>query len=85
MKALAMIYSSMIEHFLKTRTLRNLNKLTDSQLDDIGISRELLVKGVSAYPWQVEEVGLQQPTVDAVLLQFKQPAANEDYHFTRAA
>ncbi|TXH71953.1 MAG: DUF1127 domain-containing protein [Thiothrix sp.] len=85
MKALAMIYSSMIENFLKTRTLRNLNKLNDSQLDDIGVSRELLAQGVQAYPWRIIETGLQQPTTGAVLVQFKQKSANDQYQLPRAA
>jgi uncharacterized protein YjiS (DUF1127 family) len=85
MKALAMIYSSMIENFLKSRTLRNLNKLTESQLDDIGISRELLAQGVRAFPWRVQETGLQQPTTGAVLVQLKQTAANDEYQLKHAA
>mgnify|MGYP003601181500 FL=1 len=39
MKAFAMIYASMIENFLKTRTLRDLNKLSEIRLDDLGVSR----------------------------------------------
>ena len=86
MKAFAMIYTSMIENFLKARTLRNLNKLSESQLDDIGISRELLAQGVRAFPWRIQDTGLQQPTSNAVLVQFKQTAAaNDDYQLPRAA
>lgn len=85
MKALAMIYTSMIDNFLKTRTLRNLNKLSESQLDDIGVSRELLAQGVRAFPWRIEDTGLQQPTANAVLVQFKQTAANDEHQVARAA
>lgn len=85
MKALAMIYTNMIENFLKARTLRNLSNLTETQLDDIGVSRELLTQGVTAFPWRIEDTGLQQPTTHAVLVQFKQTAANDDYQLPRAA
>lgn len=89
MKALAMIYTSMIENFLKARTLRNLSKLSETQLDDIGVSRELLTQGVQAYPWRIQDTGLQQATTHAVLVQFKQTAAdtaaNDDYSLSRAA
>ncbi|HMT92714.1 DUF1127 domain-containing protein [uncultured Thiothrix sp.] len=85
MKALAMIYASMIENFQKNRTLRNLSKLNDSQLDDIGVSRELLAQGTRAYPWLILETGLQQPTTGAVLFQFKQKAANDNDQLPRAA
>lgn len=85
MKAFAMIYTSMIENFMKNRTLRNLSQLSDSQLEDIGVSRELLAQGVRAYPWRIIETGLQQPTTGAVLVQFKQKAANDNYPLPRAA
>ncbi|MFZ1389885.1 MAG: DUF1127 domain-containing protein [Thiolinea sp.] len=85
MKAFAMIYASMIENFLKTRTLRDLNKLSESQLDDIGVSRELLAQGVAGFPWRAQDAGLQQPTSNAVVVQFKKNAANEDYQLSRAA
>ncbi|SKA93527.1 protein of unknown function [Thiothrix eikelboomii] len=85
MKALAMIYTSMIDNFLKARTLRNLNKLSETQLDDIGVSRELLAQGIHAFPWRIQNTGLQQATAPAVLAQFKQAAANDAHQWSRAA
>lgn len=85
MKAFALIYSSMVENFLKNRTLRNLNKLSETQLDDIGISRELLAQGVGAFPWRIQDTGLQQPITNAVVVQFKETAANDEYQLPRAA
>lgn len=35
---------------------KQLLKLSDRQLDDLGFSRELLMRGVSAYPWREEEI-----------------------------
>lgn len=85
MKAFAMIYSSMIENFLKTRTLRSLKTLTETQLDDIGVSRELLTQGVGAFPWRIQDAGLQQPTTNAVVVQFKPNAVKDAYQLPRAA
>ena len=39
-----------------SRTAKELLKLSDRQLDDIGFSRALLKQGVSAYPWREEEI-----------------------------
>ena len=38
-----------------SRTASELDKLSDKQLADIGISRELLKQGAKAYPWRKEE------------------------------
>jgi len=37
-------------------TVKELKKLSDTQLADIGVSRELLNVGVSAHPWREELV-----------------------------
>ena len=39
-----------------SRTARELNRLSNSQLKDIGISRALLKKGASAFPWREETI-----------------------------
>ncbi len=39
-----------------SHTARELLKLSDRQLADIGISRALLQRGYSAYPWREEAV-----------------------------
>ena len=39
-----------------SRTAKELLKLSDRQLDDIGFSRVLLQRGYSAYPWRLEAV-----------------------------
>jgi hypothetical protein len=39
-----------------SRTAKELLKLSDRQLDDIGFSRVLLKQGYSAYPWREEEI-----------------------------
>ena len=38
------------------RTAKELLKLSDRQLEDIGFSRDLLKRGVSAYPWREQEI-----------------------------
>jgi len=37
-----------------SRTAKELLKLSDAQLKDIGVSRELLKTGYSGYPWRKE-------------------------------
>ena len=37
-----------------TRTAKELSLLSDRQLSDLGISRELLKHGASSYPWSAE-------------------------------
>jgi len=39
----------------RARTLQILRGLSDRQLDDAGLSRELLNQGLKAWPWRVEE------------------------------
>lgn len=39
-----------------SRARKELLKLSDKQLDDLGFSRGLLMRGVSAYPWREEEI-----------------------------
>ncbi len=39
-----------------SHTAKELLKLSERQLSDIGVSRELLVKGASAYPWREVDV-----------------------------
>ncbi len=39
-----------------SQTVKELRKLSDRQLADIGVSRELLKVGASAYPWREEKI-----------------------------
>lgn len=39
-----------------SKTAKELLKLSESQLTDIGVSREQLLKGAKAYPWRDEKV-----------------------------
>lgn len=39
-----------------TRTAKELSFLSDRQLADLGISRELLSLGAKAYPWRAEVI-----------------------------
>ncbi len=43
-------------------TVAELKKLSDRQLEDIGVSRELLKVGVKAYPWREEAVSQVIPS-----------------------
>lgn len=42
-------------------TAKELRKLSDRQLADIGVSRRLLLKGAKAYPWREELVSQEIP------------------------
>lgn len=39
----------------RARTLQVLRQLSDRQLEDAGISQELLSQGLKAWPWRVED------------------------------
>ena len=39
-----------------SKTVKELQKLSDRQLADIGVSRELLILGAKGYPWREEMV-----------------------------
>ena len=41
-----------------SRTAKELLKLSERQLNDIGVSRELLTRGGKAYPWRDERKGI---------------------------
>ncbi len=43
-----------------SRTAKILLTLSERQLADIGVSRELLLKGVEAYPWREETLKASQ-------------------------
>jgi len=58
-----------------SRTVKELQKLSDRQLSDIGVSRELLKVGVKAYPWREEKV-LQEITNNVSNLRTKKVIAN---------
>ena len=43
-----------------SHTAKELLKLSERQLNDIGVSRELLLKGAKAYPWRDEKVSMSK-------------------------
>ena len=43
-----------------SKTAKELLKLSERQLNDIGVSRELLLKGAKAYPWREEKASLSK-------------------------
>ena len=59
MKRLKSYLMSSMEHYGKIKSRQILLTLSDRQLEDAGISRELLSKGTSAWPWREQE----QPVV----------------------
>ncbi|ODS23307.1 hypothetical protein AB835_09495 [Candidatus Endobugula sertula] len=52
-KTIIAFIKSVLNRASKKRVAKKLLHLSDRQLDDIGISRTELRKGVSAYPWRV--------------------------------
>lgn len=54
------IKNNMIEASLragKAKACRQLLAMSDRQLEDFGMSRELLEQGISAWPWKAEHTG----------------------------
>jgi len=45
-------FSNAVDRASKTRTLKVLRGLSEEQLRDVGISRQLLAEGVRAWPWR---------------------------------
>lgn len=59
MSFLTKLSSSIINAFelsAHSKTLAHLNTLGDSQLEDLGFSRQLMSQGVAAYPWKTQDV-----------------------------
>jgi uncharacterized protein YjiS (DUF1127 family) len=44
-----------MEYYGKVKSRQILLNLSDRQLEDAGISKELLLEGTSAWPWRVED------------------------------
>lgn len=58
MKRLKNRFSQYLEHYARIKSRQILLQLSDRQLDDAGISREMLLKGTSEWPWRVVEQSL---------------------------
>lgn len=58
----------------RNRVRHELLMMSDRNLKDIGFSRELLEKGVSAWPWRVEII-----EADVLQAEFKQQPAASDF------
>ena len=63
-----MMFNKMLNRIKETfmvsgysQTVKELRKLSDRQLVDIGISRDLLKLGAKGYPWREEKVLLVVP------------------------
>jgi len=61
-------FTGIFEHASLNRAAKQLELLSDKQLEDIGVSRELLKLGAEAYPWKVQadnivQVGFNKPIV----------------------
>ena len=39
----------------RAKTLSHLNTMSNSQLEDLGFSRELMAQGISAFPWKAQD------------------------------
>ena len=62
-----------------SRTAKELQMLSETQLNDIGVSREHLKKGGSAYPWREAEIIVPQ-VIPSNIAQFR--TAKEIEHTT---
>ncbi len=55
MKNLANKFLNYMEYYGRIKSRQILLNLSDRQLEDAGISKELLLKGTSEWPWRVED------------------------------
>ncbi|MEZ5537325.1 MAG: DUF1127 domain-containing protein [Thiolinea sp.] len=69
-----------IETHQKAQVLRVLQQMSDRQLEDIGISRAELQRGVKAYPWHTATTEATAPQTAAVL-SFKPATATSQTTF----
>ena len=67
-------------HTGKVKARRQLLSMPDRQLTDFGVSRELLVEGVSAWPWRIESqrhYAGEGLTIMPAITQVAEPARNK--------
>lgn len=55
MKKMFKAIQNYLEEYGKHRTRHVLLSMSDKQLHDVGISRDLLIKGVQAWPWRMSD------------------------------
>jgi len=72
-----------LEYYAKVRTHQILLTLSERQLEDAGISKELVLKGTSAWPWRFEEPSVALP-VKASVSKIKATSLVTDEEFKRA-
>lgn len=69
---------NMMEIHQKSQALRTFVEMSDKQLDDIGISRAQLQRGIKAFPWREEvavtKVAVQQPIAEVLTFKKVTPA-----------
>lgn len=62
-----------IDTYQKSRVMRALMELSNAQLDDIGVSRYELERGIKAYPWRAEVAQPRRHGQAAQVLRFQRP------------
>lgn len=79
-------FQNYLTHLANVKTRRILLQQDDRVLQDAGISKELLLQGVSAWPWRTEET-MKTPLwlVTQNELPANSPKAGPDDSFKRAA
>lgn len=50
------VFVNIAMHHTKSRLRQQLLGMSDRQLQDFGFSRELIIEGVSAWPWRIDTV-----------------------------
>lgn len=73
MKSILRVINEAMMGAAKERVREELLRRSDRQLDDIGVSRELLLQGVKAWPWRVNATD----GANATLVQDLQPVTVE--------
>ena len=77
LKAIVSTTQKIIDTHQKTQIMRALMEMSNKQLEDIGVSRYQLERGIKAYPWRdaVVDQPKQSNTPSAQVLRFQRPMA----------
>lgn len=80
---LAQRFMNYMEYYGRIKSRQILLNLSDRQLEDAGISKELLLQGTNAWPWRIEEQETP-PLTDLQLAHLNDvvpaPVADDEYH-----
>lgn len=75
LKTIVSTTQKIIDTHQKTQVMRALMEMSNKQLEDIGVSRYQLERGIKAYPWRDAAEQPEQSVSSAQVLRFQRPMA----------